>query len=178
MDTITTLVSGLMMGAVYALIAAGFTLTYRAFSIVNLAHGEVVVIGGLTTILMVNSGIPLPIAAPTAIVLSAAIGLVAFTLAKPDAHPDGKVRSLIILVGFAILASDLAGIVYGRDIQTLPPLSGVGVASLAGLYVPLERLWVMVAATPLLLALWYVFDRSTLAARNGAMHAALLFVVS
>ena len=62
------LFSGLTVGAVYALVALGFTMIYNASDVVNFAQGEFVMIGGMVTFFLYAAGVPLPIAALLAIV--------------------------------------------------------------------------------------------------------------
>ena len=67
--------SGLTVGAVYALVALGFTLIYNASDVVNFAQGEFVMLGGMTTVFLGLAGVPLPLAACLAVVFTVIIGL-------------------------------------------------------------------------------------------------------
>src|SRR6266446_2407157 len=67
--------SGLTVGAVYALVALGFTLIYNASDVVNFAQGEFVMLGGMTTVFLGVAGVPLLLAACLAIVVTVAVGL-------------------------------------------------------------------------------------------------------
>jgi branched-chain amino acid transport system permease protein len=69
------LVSGLTVGAVYALVALGFTLVYNASDVVNFAQGEFVMLGGMVTVFATAAGVPLPLAALLAVVVSIVVGL-------------------------------------------------------------------------------------------------------
>ena len=69
------LVSGLTIGAVYALVALGFTIIYNASDVVNFAQGEFVMIGGMVTVFLSAAGVALPLAALLAIVAAMTIGL-------------------------------------------------------------------------------------------------------
>jgi branched-chain amino acid transport system permease protein len=69
------LVSGLTVGAVYALVALGFTLIYNASGVVNFAQGEFVMLGGMVTVFASAGGVPLPLAALIAVCAAIAIGL-------------------------------------------------------------------------------------------------------
>ena len=51
--------SGLTVGAIYALVALGFTLIYKASDIINFAQGEFVMLGGMTTVFVAHAGVPL-----------------------------------------------------------------------------------------------------------------------
>src|SRR5437868_14246069 len=64
------LVSGLTIGAVYALVALGFTLVYNASDVVNFAQGEFVMLGGMVTVFVHAAGVPLPLAALVAVIVS------------------------------------------------------------------------------------------------------------
>ncbi|HAT88116.1 MAG TPA: branched-chain amino acid ABC transporter permease, partial [Rhizobiales bacterium] len=57
------LFSGLTVGAVYALVALGFTIIYNASDVVNFAQGEFVMLGGMVTVFMIAAGLPLMVAA-------------------------------------------------------------------------------------------------------------------
>ena len=59
--------SGLTVGAIYAIIALGFTLIYSATEIVNLAQGEFVMLGALVAVFFISKAVPLPIAVLLAI---------------------------------------------------------------------------------------------------------------
>ena len=69
------LLSGLTVGAVYALVALGFTIIYNASDVVNFAQGEFVMLGGMITVFAFDAGLPLPLAAVIAILVTAAIGV-------------------------------------------------------------------------------------------------------
>ena len=50
--------SGLTVGAVYALVALGFTLIYNASDVINFAQGEFVMLGGMTTVSYTHLTLP------------------------------------------------------------------------------------------------------------------------
>src|SRR6266581_1531066 len=56
------LFSGLTVGAIYALVALGFTLIYNASDVINFAQGEFVMLGGMVTFFAHAAGLPLPLA--------------------------------------------------------------------------------------------------------------------
>ena len=66
--------SGLTVGAIYALVALGFTLIYNASDIINFAQGEFVMLGGMIAVFAALAGVPLPLAALIAIVATTAVG--------------------------------------------------------------------------------------------------------
>ena len=53
MDFLTTLISGLSLGSIYALIALGYTMVYGIAKMLNFAHGDVIMVGAFTVIVSV-----------------------------------------------------------------------------------------------------------------------------
>ena len=76
-DFLNYLINGSLVGLLYALIAMGFIVIYRASKVFNFAQGELVVFGGFIVWWMViQTGLPLVVALPLAMVLSAIFGLI------------------------------------------------------------------------------------------------------
>ena len=56
MDTlIQQLINGVMLGSIYALIALGYTMVYGILRIINFAHGDILMVGALTTLSSINA---------------------------------------------------------------------------------------------------------------------------
>ena len=72
--------SGLTVGAIYALVALGFTLIYNSSDVVNFAQGEFVMLGGMVTVFVAAAGVPLPGGA-LAIVVAVAVRMLLHRLA-------------------------------------------------------------------------------------------------
>src|ERR1700709_1281029 len=97
------LVSGLTVGAVYALVALGFTLIYNASDVINFAQGEFVMLGGMVTVFAAAAGMPIPLAALAAIIVAVGVGLVLHRLAIEPARGASAVTLIIITIGASIL---------------------------------------------------------------------------
>src|SRR6202045_2260031 len=95
--------SGLTVGAIYALVALGFTLIYNASGVINFAQGEFVMLGGMITVFASEAGLPLPIAAGVAVVVTVAIGLLLHRLAIEPARGASPINLIIITLGPPIL---------------------------------------------------------------------------
>ena len=66
--------SGITLGAIYALVALGFTLIYNASHVINFAQGEFLMIGGMGTVVLMDAGAPIYLAIPGAIVMAGIAG--------------------------------------------------------------------------------------------------------
>src|SRR5215212_5178790 len=110
------LFSGLTVGAVYAMVALGFTLIYNASDVVNFAQGEFVMIGGMATVFAVAAGVPLPLAALLAIVAAIAVGLLLNALAIEPARGASAVTLIIITIGASIFLRGLAQVLFDKAV--------------------------------------------------------------
>src|SRR5262249_30187682 len=100
--------SGLTVGAIYALVALGFTLIYKASDIINFAQGEFVMLGGMTTVFAAIAGVPLPLAALIAVMATTAIGLALHRLAIEPARGASPVALIMITIGASIFLRGMA----------------------------------------------------------------------
>ena len=80
------LFTGITIGATYALVALGFTIIYNASHVINFAQGEFVMLGGMITVFAFEAGLPLPLAALLAILVTSAIGVALNKLAIEPAR--------------------------------------------------------------------------------------------
>ncbi|HPF59562.1 MAG TPA: branched-chain amino acid ABC transporter permease, partial [Candidatus Competibacteraceae bacterium] len=69
------LVTGITVGSIYALVGLGFALIYNASDVVNFAQGEFVMLGAMNAIALLAAGLPLPLAAIAAVLLTTLVGL-------------------------------------------------------------------------------------------------------
>ncbi len=154
--------SGLTVGAIYALVALGFTLIYKASDIINFAQGEFVMLGGMTTVFVTLAGVPLPLAASIAIVATTAIGVGLHHLAIEPARGASAVSLIMITIGASIFLRGTAQIVFDRRFHSLPPLLGADPIHFGGAAILPQSLVVLASATIIVTLLWLFIDRSLL----------------
>jgi branched-chain amino acid transport system permease protein len=115
-----SIISGLMSGAVYALLATGLVLAFHTSRVVNLTHGESFAIGGLAASALAEAGLPAYVYLPAAILISA-LFLVAVDrlLLRPRRH--WPVDGLILLtLATAFLSRGVLQLVVGVDPLSFP----------------------------------------------------------
>src|SRR5256884_4741156 len=84
-----TAVGGLSIGAVYALVALGFSIVYRTMGLVNFAHADVVMIGAYVTVtFFLTARLPFGVALVLAVLLTGALGLVIERILRPLESKD------------------------------------------------------------------------------------------
>jgi branched-chain amino acid transport system permease protein len=154
------LFSGLTVGAIYAVVAIGFTLIYAASDVVNFAQGEFVMLGGLGTVFLAALGMPVVVAAVLAILLTVAIGLALQKFAIEWARDASPVTLIIITLGASIFIRGIAGVVFDKQFHGLPAISGSEPIALMGATVLPQSLWVLGSSVAMFTALWVFLDKT------------------
>ncbi len=156
------LMSGLTVGAVYALVALGFTLVYNASDVVNFAQGEFVMLGGMVTVFVSAAGVPLPLAAFVAVIVAVAVGLLLYWLAIAPARGASAVTLIIITIGASILLRGAAQVVFDKQFHKLPAFSGDTPINLFGAAVQPQSFWVLGGTAAIVLLLYVFLERTVL----------------
>lgn len=153
-------VSGLTVGAIYALVALGFTLIYSASDVINFAQGEFVMLGGMVTVFAAAAGVPLPLAAVLAIVVAVAVGALLHKLAIAPARGASAVTLIIITIGASILLRGVAAVIFDKRFHSLPPFAGAEPFNFGGAVVQPQSLIVLAGVGAIVLALWLFLTRT------------------
>jgi branched-chain amino acid transport system permease protein len=154
--------SGLTVGAIYALVALGFTLIYNASDIINFAQGEFVMLGGMTTVFMALAGVPLPLAALIAIAVTTAIGLALHRFAIEPARGASPVVLIMITIGASVFLRGVAQIVFDKRFHSLPPLFGADAIQFGGAAILPQSFVVLAGAAVIVIFLWLFVERTLL----------------
>ncbi len=152
--------SGLTVGAVYALVAVGFTLIYNASDVVNFAQGEFVMLGGMVTIFLGYAGVPVPFAAILAVIVTTVVGLALYRLAIAPAREASAVTLIIITIGASIFLRGMAEIIFDKSFHSLPALFGGDPIRVGGASILPQTIVVLVSALLIVCLLWGFFDRT------------------
>ena len=154
--------SGLTVGAVYALVALGFTLIYNASGVINFAQGEFVMLGGMGCVFLSAAGFPLPAAAVLAVAATVLVGLALWALAIEPARGASTVNLIIITIGASIFLRGAAQVLFDRRFHSLPPISSDEPVRLAGAAVLPQTFWVLAGAGAVVALLWAFLERTLL----------------
>jgi branched-chain amino acid transport system permease protein len=173
------LASGLTVGAIYALVALGFSIIFNASRVINFAQGEFVMIGGMSAVSLVATGMPMPAAIAGAVLIAGAVGLLLAKLAVARARRADVTTLIIITIGASILLRGLAQIVWDKRIHALPPLSGDRPIEFFGASVVPQSLWVLGGTIVIVAALswffgWTRLGKAMLATSHNRLAAQLV----
>lgn len=163
-------ISGMALGAVYALVALGYTAIFRACRIINFAQGEFVMLGGMLSFLFLR-GLHLPywLSAMLAVLSTAAIGLFFQTLVIRPLQNRSVLVIIMATLGISSLISNTTMIVGGADPYSLPPLVGTETIRLFGAAIAPQSLVIIVLSIMMMLFLRFLFNNTLV---GKAMEAA------
>lgn len=154
------LFSGITVGAIYGLVALGFSIIHNASHVINFAQGELVMIGGMATVSLAAAGLPLPLAAPAAILLAVAVGIAIERLGIAPARGGGVIALIIVTIGASIMIRGLAAVIWDKGFHSLPPISGSGPIRIGGATLQPQSLWIVAVTAAVAAALWWFFSRT------------------
>jgi branched-chain amino acid transport system permease protein len=154
------LLSGVTVGATYALAALGFTLIYNASHVINFAQGEFIMLGGMLTVFFLATGLPMPLAVALAILIPAAVGVLLERFAIEPAKDADVVALIIITIGASLVIRGLVQVWLGKGTHALPPFSGDTPIDVFGATLRPQMLWVLGVTGAVVALLWYFFSRT------------------
>ena len=169
-----SLINGLNQGAIYALIALGYTMVYGIIRMINFAHGDFIMIGAYTLFytipLMVNAGMPAWLSVIVAIAVCALVGVLVETFAYRPVRKAGPMSALITALAMSIFLENLAMVLFGakpHNVQAIFSLPTITVGTVA---LPLNVLLTIAIGLGIMIALQLFVKKTKL---GKAMRALL-----
>ena len=151
---IQTLISGLSLGSIYALIALGYTMVYGIAKMLNFAHGDIIMVGAYAVITAVfTMGLPPFIAILISIALCALLGIVIEFLAYRPLRQAQPLAVLITAIGVSYLLQNLALLIYGSEQKAFPTIVALPTVRIGGVYIDGITLATLVVTAVIMVAL-------------------------
>ncbi len=125
------LFDGLSLGAIYALIALGYTMVYGIAKMLNFAHGDIIMVGAYVILTMLNlSGNPI-VAIVASVVVCTAVGIVVERLAYKPLRGASPLAVLITAIGVSFFLQSIAQLIFGAKSQPvkMPHLGNLKIGS-------------------------------------------------
>jgi branched-chain amino acid transport system permease protein len=173
MDTfLQQIVNGLTLGAVYAMVALGYTMVYGIIQLINFAHGEVVMIGAMVAFSMITAAAGGSVDLPPVfiVVLGGCVAIpvcvgVAYVMERVAYRPlrgAPRLAPLITAIGMSIILQHVAMLVWGRNPLAFPQILENRVFMLGGATVTSVQIAIWVTATAMMIGLTYLIYRTRL----------------
>lgn len=139
---IQNLINGLNQGAIYALIALGYTMVYGIIRMINFAHGDFIMIGSYTLFytipMMTYAGMPVWLAVFIAIAVCAAVGVLVEVIAYKPVRKAGPMSALITALAMSLFLENLAMLLFGARPHNVQKIFDLPSVSISGVSLPLN----------------------------------------
>ncbi len=188
------IVSGLVLGAIYALIAQGYYVTYITTNTMNFGQGDFLMLGALLALTLIVSGIPFLPALIITVLALAVMGVLLERVAIRPLRHFFSIGWILSTVAVSIIVRNAAMLIWGRNVLAFPSPFGeqvlrfgpvgilpheifvgaVSLAAMAMLFFFLKRSVLGKA----LMAVAYNRDAASLMGINPVMMAALAYLIS
>ena len=110
-----TLIDGLSLGSIYALIALGYTMVYGIAKMLNFAHGDVIMVGAYAIMVTLSCSLSPVVAIIVSVVLCTLLGMIIENLAYRPLRGASPLAVLITAIGVSYFLQGLAQIIFGAE---------------------------------------------------------------
>jgi len=171
MDTfIQQLINGLVLGSMYALVALGYTMVYGVLNLINFAHGDVLMIGamiGLTILNILGAHFPemagwlqLLIAIVCAIPCCMIVNILIERIAYRRLRNAPRLAPLITAIGMSILLQTFAMMIWGRNPLPFPQLLSTEPIAVGGAVISITQILLLALAALSMTGLVLLVERT------------------
>jgi branched-chain amino acid transport system permease protein len=164
------IINGLVLGSMYALVALGYTMVYGIINLINFAHGEVLMVGALTSWTVVSaleqSGMPgwlrLLLSVPVAIAVCATLNYTIEKVAYRPLRNAPRLAPLITAMGMSLLLQTLAMIIWKPNPKPFPILLPSEPINIGGPVISIVQIMILGLTAAILAALMYLVNKTKL----------------
>jgi len=166
------LINGITLGSIYALVALGYTMVYGIVGLINFAHGELVMVGALTALSVIQALMASGLGLPPAVIMLAGLlvavpvcMLLAYAMERIAYRPlrgAPRLAPLITAIGVSIVLQNLAMLVWGRSYFSFPGVVNVTTYNVGGAAVTDQQIVIVLLAAALMAGLLVVVHRTRL----------------
>jgi len=167
LDTIIQqLLNAAQLGAVYALIALGYSMVYGIIRLINFAHGDIFMLGGFIGFLLVThlGWLPIYIMMPLAMLLTALVGVTIERVAYRKLRNAQRMSVVITALGVGIFLENLVRLTLGPETRQIPAQLPAGpvlwLQRVLGIFVTWDKLWIILISLALMAILWIIVNKT------------------
>ena len=164
------IINGLVLGSMYALVALGYTMVYGIINLINFAHGEVLMVGALSSwtvvVMLAETGMPgwlmMLISLICAIIICAALNFTIEKLAYRPLRNAPRLAPLITAMGMSLLLQTLAMIIWKPNPKPYPILLPSEPLHIGGAVISVTQCLILGLTVMILAGLTYLVNRTKL----------------
>jgi branched-chain amino acid transport system permease protein len=147
-----TLITGILVGGIYALVALGWVLIYKCSGVLNLAMGELTLIGGYVTLTFYEMGIPFVLAVVCTLIIGIVLGFLTERIFLDKLIGEPILAVIMVTVGLSFFFKGLVEFIWGTDTRVFhPAIFPIKPIALGFLLISPVYLWSFILAIVLLI---------------------------
>jgi branched-chain amino acid transport system permease protein len=143
-----TITTGIMVGGIYALVALGWVLIYKCSGVLNLAMGEMTLIGAYVSLSFYSMGIPFLTALLISLIIGFILGILTERIFLDKLIGEPVLTVIMVTVGLSFFFKGMVELIWGTDTRVFTPIEPVHIGPVI---VGQAYLWSFVAAIILLI---------------------------
>ncbi|HIJ39505.1 MAG TPA: branched-chain amino acid ABC transporter permease [Deltaproteobacteria bacterium] len=116
-----TLTTGIMVGGIYALVALGWVLIYKCSGVLNLAMGELTLVGAYVTWSFYNAGVPFVFSVVLTLAVGIILGFLTERIFLDKLIGEPILAVIMVTVGISFFLKGLVGFIWGTDTKVYTP---------------------------------------------------------
>ena len=158
---IQTIISGLSLGSIFALIALGYTMVYGIAKMLNFAHGDIIMIGAYAGIITVaQMGLPPLFAVLFSILLCALLGVLIEFLAYKPLRQAPPLSVLITAIGVSYFLQNLALLLFGSQQMAYPTIVQLGQVTIGSVTIDGVTILTLLVTALIMVVLSFFINRT------------------
>jgi branched-chain amino acid transport system permease protein len=147
-----TLLTGLLVGGIYALVALGWVLIYKCSGVLNLAMGQLTLIGAYVTLSFYMLGVPFFLCVVLTLVVGIGLGYLSERVFLDKLIGESVLTVIMVTLGIAYIFKGLVGFIWGTDTRVFdPPIFSIEPITVGYLKISPVYLWSFILAIFLLI---------------------------
>lgn len=147
-----TITTGIMVGSIYALVALGWVLIYKCSGVLNLAMGEMTLIGAYVSLSFYSMGIPFLPALLISLIIGLILGILTERIFLDKLIGEPVLTVIMVTVGLSFFFKGMLELIWGTDTRVFtPPVFSIEPIHIGPVIVGQAYLWSFVAAIILLI---------------------------
>lgn len=171
-QAVQQLINGISLGAIYALIALGYTMVYGIIRLINFAHGDIYMVGAFIGYFAITVfKMPFLFALISSMLLTAILGVIIERVAYRPLRGAPRIAALITAIGVSLLLQNVALLLWKPDPKAFPEVLSLRTWSFGGIVIDNRQVLILCVSIFLMVVLQYIVRYTML---GKAMRAAAM----
>lgn len=163
MEFIAILINGLSLGAVYSLIALGYTMVYGIAKMLNFAHGDIIMVGAYVIYIIISrfsSPVGLAVAIVVSIIFCTCVGVTVEKVAYRPLRAAPSLTVLITAIGVSFFLQSVAQIIFEATPKNVADIGNYGSVNIGGISIKIQTILTLIVGILLMVALTVFINKS------------------